>query len=124
MRTGPGSLRTRVTLAVIAVLAVVLMALGIAVQAVFVSQSERSLESTLASRVQLGRQLARAGVGPQQIVNRVSTDGVTATLETRNGMVFGTGVDPRAARPDRHHHAQRHRPGRRCHPDRRGRHDA
>ena len=94
VRTGPGSLRTRVTLAVIAVLAVVLMALGIAVQAVFVSQSERSLESTLASRVQLGRQLARAGVGPQQIVNRVSTDGVTATLETRNGMVFGSGSPP------------------------------
>ena len=94
MRTGPGSLRTRVTLAVIAVLAVVLVTLGIAIQAVFVSQSERSLESTLMSRVQLGRQLARAGVGPQQIVNRVSTEGVTATLETRNGMQFGTGVTP------------------------------
>ena len=94
MRTGPGSLRTRVTLAVIGVLAVVLVALGIAIQAVFVSQSERSLESTLTSRVQLGRQLARAGVGPQQIVNRVSTEGVTATLETRNGMLFGTGVTP------------------------------
>ena len=92
MRTGPGSLRTRVTLAVIGVLAVVLVALGIAIQAVFVSQSERSLESTLTSRVQLGRQLARAGAGPQQIVNRVSTEGVTATLETRNGMLFGTGV--------------------------------
>ena len=94
MRTGPGSLRTRVTLAVIAVLAVVLVMLGITIQAVFVGQSERSLESTLASRVQLGRQLARAGVGPQQIVNRVSTEGVTATLETRNGTVFGTGVTP------------------------------
>ena len=94
MRTGPGSLRTRVTLAVIAVLAVVLVTLGIAIQAVFVSQSERSLESTLASRVQLGRQLARAGVGPQQIVNRVSTEGVTATLETRNGMQYGTVVTP------------------------------
>ncbi len=94
MRTGPGSLRTRVTLAVIAVLAVVLVTLGIAIQAVFVSQTERSLESTLASRVQLGRQLARAGVGPQQIVNRVSTEGVTATLETRNGMLFGTGLTP------------------------------
>lgn len=94
MRTGPVSLRTRVTLAVIAVLAVVLTALGITVQAVFVSQSERALESTLVSRVQLGRQLARAGVGPQQIVNRVSTEGVTATLQTRNGTAYGTGVTP------------------------------
>ena len=94
MRTGPVSLRTRVTLAVIAVLAVVLVALGIAVQTVFVNQSERALESTLDSRVQLGRQLARAGVGPQQIVNRVSTEGVTATVATRNGMLYGTGVTP------------------------------
>ena len=94
MRTGPVSLRTRVTLAVIAVLAAVLVALGIAVQTVFVTQSERALESTLGSRVQLGRQLARAGVGPQQIVNRVSTEGVTATLQTRNGMLYGTGVTP------------------------------
>lgn len=94
MRTGPVSLRTRVTVAGIAVLAVVLTALGITVQTVFATQSERALESTLASRVQLGRQLARAGVGPQQIVNRVSTEGVTATLETRNGMRYGTGVRP------------------------------
>ncbi len=92
MKTGGGSLRTRVTLAVIAVLAVVLVALAISVQAVFVAQSERSLEATLTSRVQLGRQLARAGLGPQQIVNRVSTEGVNATLETRNGMQYGTGV--------------------------------
>jgi signal transduction histidine kinase len=83
-----------VTLAVIAVLAVVLVALGIAVQTVFVAQSERALEATLAGRAQLGRQLARAGVRPQQIVNRVSTEGVTATLETRNGQLFGTGTSP------------------------------
>lgn len=94
MRTGPVSLRTRVTLAVIALLAVVLVALGITVQAVFVTQSERALESTLSGRLQLGRQLARAGVGPQQIVNRVGTEGVTATLVTRSGQVYGTGLAP------------------------------
>lgn len=98
MRTGPVSLRTRVTLAVIAVLAVVLVASGITVQTVFVAQSERALEATLAGRVQLGRQLARAGVGPQQIVNRVGTEGVTATLQTRNGTTYGSGqtTGPRA----------------------------
>ena len=74
MRTGAGSLRTRVTVAVIVVLAIVLLTLGITVQAVFVAQSERSLEATLASRVQLGRQLARAGLGPQQIVNRLNVE--------------------------------------------------
>ena len=94
MKTGPGSLRTRVTLAAIGVLALVLITFVVVVNAVFAAQSQRSLEATLAGRAQLGRQLARAGVGPQQIVNRVSTEGVTATLETRNGLVFSTGTAP------------------------------
>lgn len=94
MKTGAGSLRTRVTVAVIAVLALVLVVFVVVVNAVYATQSERALDATLTSRAQLGRQLARAGVGPQQIVNRVSTDGVTASLQTRNGLVFGTGSTP------------------------------
>ena len=91
MRSGAGSLRTRVTLAVVAVLAAVLLLLGVAVTAVFAAQSERSLDAVLADRAQLARQLARAGVGPQQIVNRVSTEAVVATLETRSGRVYSAG---------------------------------
>ena len=95
------SLRLRVTTAVIIVLVVMLLLLGVAVNAIFVAQSNRSLDAQLASRVQLARQLARAGLGPQQIVNRTETDGVRAYLVLRTGTEFGsrppTGLGIRSA---------------------------
>ncbi len=87
-----GSVRTRVAVGVIAGLAVVLTMLCVIVNAIFVAQSERNLDALLAGRVQLARQLSRAGVGPQQIVNRVSADGVSARLEQKNGSVFSAGA--------------------------------
>lgn len=84
------SLRLRVTTAVILVLAVMLALTSVAVNAIFVAQSNRSLDVLLDSRVQLARQLARAGMGAQQIVNRTETDGVRAYLVLRNGAEFGS----------------------------------
>lgn len=86
------SLRLRVTAAVIAVLSLVLVLLGLAVDTVFVAQSNRNLDALLSGRVQLARQLARSGVRPQQLVNRVGADGVQAGLRLRGGAVFGTTV--------------------------------
>ncbi len=83
------SIRLRVTAGVILVLAAVLILLGISVDAVFVRQSNRGLDALLAGRVQLARQLARAGTGPQQIVLRVGAGGVIAHLRLRNGAEFG-----------------------------------
>ena len=91
-RFSAGSVRTRVAVGVIAGLAVVLALLCVVVNAIFVAQSERNLDALLAGRVQLARQLSRAGVGPQQIVNRVSADGVSARLELKNGSVFTAGA--------------------------------
>ncbi|GAA3640268.1 HAMP domain-containing sensor histidine kinase [Microlunatus ginsengisoli] len=90
-RLAAASVRTRVALGVIAGLAVVLALLCVAVNAIFVAQSERNLDALLAGRLQLGRQLARTGVGPQQIVNRVSTTSVSAQLVLANGSVFTAG---------------------------------
>ena len=84
------SLRRRVTTAAILVLAVALLLTSVVVNAVFVAQSDRSLDALLTSRAQLARQLARAGTGGQQIVNRTETDGVRAYLVLRNGTTFGT----------------------------------
>ena len=84
---------------------------GVAVNAVFVAQSNRSLDALLDSRVQLARQLARAGVGPQQIVNRTETDGVRAYLVLRNGTEFGTPAADRAADQEHHGGAERADPG-------------
>jgi len=86
------SLRLRVIAAVMAVLALILILLSIAVSAIFIAQSNRSLDALLAGQAQLARQLARAGVGPQQIVNRMQAGGVQAHLVLRNGTEFGTPI--------------------------------
>jgi two-component system, OmpR family, sensor kinase len=86
------SLRLRVTAAVMIVLAVMLVLLSIAVNAIFIAQSNRSLDALLAGQAQLARQLARSGAGPQQIVNRMQAGGVQAYLVLRNGTEFGTPI--------------------------------
>ncbi len=83
------SLRLRVTAVVTVVVAVVVLVLGVVVERVFVAQTDRNLTTLLTGRTQLARQLARTGVGPQQIVNRVSANGIDATLTLRNGTVVG-----------------------------------
>jgi two-component system, OmpR family, sensor kinase len=86
------SLRLRVTAAVMIVLTVMLIMLSIAVNAIFVAQSNRSLDGLLAGQAQLARQLARSGAGPQQIVNRVQAGGVQTYLVLRNGTEFGAPI--------------------------------
>ena len=83
------SIRMRVIAAVMAALAVVLVGLSFSVQSVFAAQSNRNLDALLSGRAQLARQLARSGVRPQQIVNRVGVDGVVASLALRDGTVLG-----------------------------------
>ena len=91
------SLRLRVTAAVMIVLAVMLIMLSIAVNAIFIAQSNQSLDALLAGQGRLARQLARSGAGPQQIVNRVQAGGVQAHLVLRNGAEFGEPIASGAA---------------------------
>lgn len=91
------SLRLRVIAAVMAVLAVILILLSIAVNAIFIAQSNRNLNTLLTGQTQLARQLARSGAGPQQIVNRVQAGGVQAYLVLRTGTEFGVPVPSGAA---------------------------
>jgi signal transduction histidine kinase len=86
------SLRLRVTAAVLAVLAVMLILLSIAINAIFIAQSNRNLDALLTGQALLARQLARSGSGPQQIVNRVQAGGVQARLVLPNGTEFGTPI--------------------------------
>ena len=83
------SLRRRVTLTALAVLAVVLTATGLVVNAVFQAQAERSLNTLLNGRAQLAQQLAREGVAPAVLVRRIDADGLRVTLTLRNGQQFG-----------------------------------
>jgi two-component system, OmpR family, sensor kinase len=86
------SLRLRVTAAVLAVLAVMLILLSIAINAIFIAQSNRNLDALLTGQALLARQLARSGSGPQQIVNQVQAGGVQAHLVLPNGTEFGTPI--------------------------------
>jgi signal transduction histidine kinase len=83
------SLRSRVTLTALGVLGVVLVAAGIAVHAVFTTQAERNLNTLLAGRVQLAKQLARADVAPAALVRRVDGPGLVVRLRLPSGQVLG-----------------------------------
>jgi signal transduction histidine kinase len=74
------------------VLTAMLILLSLAINAIFIAQSNRNLDALLAGQAQLARQLARSGAGPQQIVNRVQASGVQAYLVLRNGAEFGTPI--------------------------------
>jgi two-component system, OmpR family, sensor kinase len=83
------SLRRRVTLTALGVLGVVLVAAGIAVHAVVTTQAERGLDTLIAGRLQLARQLARADVAPAALVRRVDGPGLVVRLRLPSGAVLG-----------------------------------
>ncbi len=89
MSTRTGSLRRRVTLTALGVLGVVLLAAGLAVNAVFTAQAERNLNALLAGRVQLARQLARQNVAPAALVRRVDAPGLRVSLRLPSGELVG-----------------------------------
>ncbi len=88
------SLRRRVTLLVLVVLASALLVSGIAVDAVFGVQSDRSLTALLDGRAQLARQLARQGVTPAALIRRVQTEGVQASVLLADGTTVGDTPPP------------------------------
>ncbi|WP_103349542.1 cell wall metabolism sensor histidine kinase WalK [Amycolatopsis sp. CA-128772] len=92
------SLRRRVTVTALVVLAVVLVAVGLVVDAVFRAQAERDVNSVLTTRVQLAQQLAKQNAAPQTLVRRVETRGVTGSLTLPGGAFFGTAPLPADAR--------------------------
>ena len=73
------------TTAVILVLAVMLVLTSVAVNAIFVAQSNRSLDALLDEPGPAGPAAGPGRAGGQQIVNRTETDGVRAYLVLRNG---------------------------------------
>ncbi|WP_084794226.1 sensor histidine kinase [Actinokineospora bangkokensis] len=89
------SLRRRVTVTGLIVLGLTLLTLGVVVRVAFTAQVERGLDSALAGRAQLARQLARQDVGPAALVRRVDARGVRVGLTLPDGQVFGdTGAAP------------------------------
>ncbi|WP_329045943.1 HAMP domain-containing histidine kinase [Amycolatopsis sp. NBC_01488] len=88
------SLRRRVTVTVLVVLAVVLVAVGLVVDTVFRAQAERDVNAVLTARVQLAQQLAKQNVAPQNLLRRLETRGVRASLALPDGTFFGAADPP------------------------------
>jgi two-component system, OmpR family, sensor kinase len=90
------SLRRRVTVATVAVFAVVLLAMTLVVIAAFSIVVNRSVTAVLNDHVQLARQLAAENTPPAVLVERLETRSVRARLVLADGEVFGS-LNPRAA---------------------------
>ncbi|HJQ47631.1 MAG TPA: HAMP domain-containing sensor histidine kinase [Amycolatopsis sp.] len=84
------SLRRRVTLTALAVLTAVLVLVLVLVQVLFGVATNRTATAILTDRAQLAQQLARQGVGPQALIQRVDERSVRARLVLPDGEVFGS----------------------------------
>ena len=91
------SLRRRVALSVIAVLAAVLVAVIVVVTVVFGTASSKSLRAVLSDRVQLAQQLSAQGLRPEQIQERVDGREVRAQVVDAGGVKYGDAKVRRAA---------------------------
>ncbi|UOZ05014.1 sensor histidine kinase KdpD [Amycolatopsis sp. WQ 127309] len=92
------SLRRRVTVTVLVVLAVVLIAVGFVVDTVFRAQAEKDVNGLLTARVQLAQQLAKQNAAPQNLLRRMETRGVQASLALPDGTFLGAADLPPADR--------------------------
>lgn len=83
------SLRRRVTLAVLALLAAVLVGLGIFVTETLGSQLRAGLQARLLDRAGYAQTLAGSGTSAQALADRLTGDGITATYRTGTSTVYG-----------------------------------
>ncbi|WP_235022759.1 HAMP domain-containing sensor histidine kinase [Amycolatopsis alkalitolerans] len=94
------SLRRRVTLTALGVVAVVLAGVLLAVQLLFTVATNRTVDAILSDRVQLARQLAAQRVGPAALIRRVDARSVRALLVMPDGTAFGSLTTDRANAPE------------------------
>ncbi|MBE1548607.1 signal transduction histidine kinase [Mycobacterium sp. OAS707] len=86
---GTVSLRRRVTVAVIAVFVVVLVALILVVNGAFSIIVNRSVTALLKEQAQYARELAAHDTPPQELIDRLETRSVRASLVLPDGRVLG-----------------------------------
>lgn len=92
------SLRRRVTVLTLAVLAAVLLAVVVLTDVIFAAQSRADVRSLLVVRANLAGQLMAQGVGPAAVARRAEAPGVSALLVTPDGRRFGAVDDAGAQR--------------------------
>lgn len=85
-----GSLRRRVMLLVLMLLAVVILGMVLVVNAVFAVETNRDLNAVLLDHERLAVALADKKVAPGALMTRVDSDNVRGRLVLRNGRVYGS----------------------------------
>ncbi|AKN18013.1 two-component regulator - sensor kinase [Mycobacterium haemophilum DSM 44634] len=83
------SLRRRVTVATVGVIAVLLIVLGVAIDEVVGVQLNRDLESRLADSVYRAGNLVEAGVEPAEVVNQLQGQTIRVRLISPDGTRYG-----------------------------------
>ncbi|HVL84098.1 MAG TPA: ATP-binding protein [Pseudonocardia sp.] len=86
-----GSLRRRVTVSGLAVLAAVLLAVGVLTDVLFAAQSRADLRADLGTRAGLAVELAADGTDPDELVRRIEAPGIRAVVVEADGTVHGSG---------------------------------
>ncbi|HEX4703463.1 MAG TPA: HAMP domain-containing sensor histidine kinase [Pseudonocardiaceae bacterium] len=89
-RLRTGSLRRRVTVLVMVLLAAILVGVVLVVSAVFAAETNRDLNAVLLDHERIAATLAKQRVTPQALINRVDSDSVRAGLVLVDGRTFGT----------------------------------
>jgi two-component system OmpR family sensor kinase len=84
------SLRRRVTVLVVSVLAVVMLGVVLVVNGVFSLETNRDLNAVLTDHERVARQLANQRVSPLNLIDRVDIDSVRARLVLANGRSYGS----------------------------------
>ncbi|MGQ0573552.1 MAG: ATP-binding protein [Pseudonocardia sp.] len=92
------SLRRRVTALSLAVLAAVLVVVGVLTDVVVDAQTRSDLRGELVSRAALAGELVARGTGPAELVRQLEAPGVRAVVVGPDGSVYGTGGPPRRFR--------------------------
>lgn len=93
--TATPSLRRRVTLSALAVLAAVLVVFGVVIDVAFGSQVSRGLHDRLMGTASRADALAAEGTSPEQLAAQLNGGGIRALLVTSGGATYGDpAIDP------------------------------
>lgn len=99
------SLRRRVTALSLAVLAAVLLLVGVFTDVVVDAQTRSDLRGELATRAAQADDLVGRGVGPAELVRRLEGPGIRAVVVAPDGSLYGTGGPPMRPRGPGFHRA-------------------
>lgn len=95
------SLRRRVLVAAVLVIAAVLVLVTVATDVLFAAQSRRDADAALRQRAVLAEQLVRQQVAPREVVRRLQATGIDVRVILPGGQQLGNATPPPGLDPNR-----------------------